>query len=306
MMRRDGDPYDVLVIGGGLAGLTAARHAASRGFSVASVDEGGHMGGLVINVSRIDDYPEAGTVSGMELAVAQLEAIVELGVEIIPESAASLELDGDIKVVTTDSGAHKARTVVLASGARLKSLGVPGEEALFGRGVSQCADCDAGFFVDQNVVVVGGGDSALQEALHLTDYVSGITLVTRGDALRAKQSYVTRAMENPKFTFRRSTAVTEILGGDGVEGVRLTPAGGGESEDLACSGVFVFVGLEPNVSYVPDTIERDADGYIVTDPRFQTSVPGIYAVGAVRAGYSGQLAHAVDEAASAVAGMPIE
>ena len=304
-MMRSGDPYDVLVIGGGLAGLNAAHHAALRGLSVASLDDGGHMGGLVMNVGRIDGYAAAGAVSGIELAAAQLEAIVELGVEIVPDRAAGLTLDGGIVAVTTGSGVHRAKTVVLASVARLKSLGVPGEQALFGRGVSQCADCDAGFFVDQKIVVVGGGDAALQEALHLSDYVSGITLVTRGDALRAKQSYVALAADNPKFEFRWSTQVTEILGGDGVEGVRVTPAGGVDAQEIACSGVFVFVGLEPSVCTLPDNIERNANGFIVTDPNFQTSVPGVYAVGAVRAGYSGQLASAVGEAAAAIAGLRI-
>ena len=304
-MRQPDEPYDVLVIGGGLAGLTAARHAAQRGFSVASLDDGGHMGGLVMNVSRIDGYPTKGEVSGVDLAAAQLEALLERGVEIIPESATGLALDGDIKVVTTDGGAHRARNLVLASGARLRSLGVPGEEPLRGRGVSQCADCDAGFFAGQDVVVVGGGDAALQEALHLADYVDGITLITRGDALRARPDYVAQATANPNFALRLSTAVLDVLGSDEVEGIRVAPAAGGESEDIACSGVFIFVGLEPNTGYLPDTIERDAAGRVVTDANYQTSVPGIYAVGAIRAGYSGQLADAVDEAASAAARIAI-
>lgn len=263
------------------------------------------MGGLVVNVGRVDGYPAASPVSGVELAAAELEALLELGVDIIPEAARGLTLDGDIKVVATESNARRARALVLASGARLRSLGVPGEQALLGRGVSQCADCDAGFFGDQHVVVLGGGDAALQEALHLADYASKITLITRGDRLRARQSYVARAEANPKFAFRRSTNVLEILGRDSVEGVRLAPSGGGESEVLDCSGVFVFVGIEPNVGFLPNDIERDAGGYVVTDAHFQTSVPGIYAVGAVRAGYSGQLASAVDEAIAAIAGMPI-
>ena len=300
MTGQPDDPYDVLVIGGGLAGLTAARRAAERGLSVASLDEGGHMGGLVMNVGRIDGYPAPEPVSGIDLAAAQLEALVEHGVEIVPEAASSLAVEGDIKTITTDGGIHAAKSVVLASGARLKSLGVPGEEALFGRGVSQCADCDAGFFVDQHVVVVGGGDSALQEALHLTEYVSAVALVTRGDALRAKADYVAQATNNPKFSFRYASEVTEIMGSDGVEGVRVAPVGGGDAEDIACSGVFVFVGLEPNIGYLPPEIERDADGYVVTNADYQTSVPGIYAVGAVRAGYTGQLADAVAEAAAAV------
>jgi thioredoxin reductase (NADPH) len=302
--RRPGDPHDVLVIGGGLAGLTAAHRAALLGLRVASLDDGGHMGGLVMNIGRIDGYPAEGAVSGIEVAVPLLESILALGVEIVPERATKLELDGEIKIVTTDGGVHEARTVVMASGARLKTLGVPGEKALFGRGVSQCAACDAGFFTDQEVVVVGGGDSALQEALHLSDHASAITLVIRGDTLRARRGYVERAMANPKFKFRWSTQVVEIRGGDGVEGVRLAPTGGGGAEELACSGVFVFVGLEPNARYAPNAIERNADGFIVTDPGFRTSVPGIHAIGAVRAGYSGRLADAVAEAATVVAGMP--
>ena len=132
---------------------TAAHHAALRGLTVACVDEGGHMGGLVMNVSAIDGYPAMGTVGGAELAAGQLEAILDLGVEIIPDTASALRVDGDVKTVTTGMGDQKAKTVIVASGARLKSLGVPGEEALFGRGVSQCADCDGGFFVDQKVAI---------------------------------------------------------------------------------------------------------------------------------------------------------
>jgi len=304
-MGQTDEPFDVLVIGGGLAGLTAARHAAERGLSVASLDEGGHMGGLVMNVSRLDGYPAAGEVSGVELAAAQLERLLELGVEIISESATGVEPDGNIKVVTTDGGRHTARALVLASGARLKPLGVPGEEAFFGRGVSQCADCDGGFFAGQHVVVVGGGDAALQEALHLTDYAEAITVIARGDTLRARADYVAAARANPKFTFRLSTTVTEILGNEGVEGVRITPTGGGAPEVLACSGVFVLVGLAPNTGYLPGTIARDAAGFILTDADYRTNVAGVYAVGAVRSGYSGRLADAVEEAASAVARIAI-
>lgn len=304
-MRRPGDPYDLVVIGGGLAGLTAAHHGALRGMAVACVDEGGHMGGLVMNVSAIDGYPTMGTVGGAELAAGQLEAILDLGVEIIPDTASGLSIDGDIKTVMTGMGPQKAKHVILASGARLKSLGVPGEQELFGRGVSQCADCDAGFFVDQKVAVVGGGDSALQEALHLAVYASEIVIVTRGDSLRARQSYVTRAAENPKFSFRWETEVTEIMGADSVEGVRLTNESGGDAEDLACSGVFVFVGLEPNSEFLPDEIERDDSGFVKVDSGFSTNVPEVYAVGALRSGFSGQLASAAGEAAAVVAKLPV-
>jgi thioredoxin reductase (NADPH) len=303
-MRRPGDPYDVVVIGGGMAGLTAAHHAALRGMAVACIDEGGHMGGLVMNVSALDGYPAMGTVGGAELAAGQLEAILDLGVEIVPDTATALSVDGDIKTVSTGMGDQKAKYVILASGARLKPLGVPGEDSLFGRGVSQCADCDAGFFVDQKVVVVGGGDSALQEALHLADYASEITLVTRGNGLRAKQSYVTRAAENPKFTFRWETQISEITGSDGVEGVKLIPAGGGEVEDLACSGVFVFVGIQPNTEFLAGLLDCDEAGFVKTNSYFATNVEGIYAVGAVRQSFSGKLVSAAGEAASVAASLP--
>lgn len=300
-MTQTDDPYDVLVIGGGLSGLTAARLAAQRGLSVAALDEGGHMGGLVMNVGRIDGFPAADGESGVELAAAALEALVDNGVEIIPESATGVTFEGDSKVAITDSGRYAARALVLASGARLRTLGVPGEAALLGHGVSQCADCDAGFFIGQHVMVVGGGDSALQEALHLADYAERITVVTRGDALRAKEDYITEAKANAKFAFRFSTTVEEICGGDTVESIRLRPAGGGPAEIFPCSGVFVFVGLEPNSKFLPDTIVLDAKGHVVTDTACRTSVPGIYAIGAVRAGYSGQLADAVAEAAAVIA-----
>jgi thioredoxin reductase (NADPH) len=302
-MRRPGDPYDVVVIGGGMAGLTAAHHAALRGMAVACIDEGGHMGGLVMNVSALDGYPAMGTVGGAELAAGQLEAILDLGVEIVPDTATALSVDGDIKTVSTGMGDQKAKYVILASGARLKPLGVPGEDSLFGRGVSQCADCDAGFFVDQKVVVVGGGDSALQEALHLADYASEITLVTRGNGLRAKQSYVTRAAENSKFTFRWETQISEITGSDGVEGVKLLPAGGGEVEYLACSGVFVFVGIQPNTEFLAGLLDCDDAGFVKTNSYFATNVEGIYAVGAVRQSFSGKLVSAAGEAASVAASL---
>ena len=144
-MRRPGDPFEVLVVGGGLAGLTAAHHAALRGLTVACVDEGGHMGGLVMNVSAIDGYPAMGTVGGAELAAGQLEAILDLGVEIIPDTASALRVDGDVKTVTTGMGDQKAKTVIVASGARLKSLGVPGEESLLGEACRSVPTATAAF-----------------------------------------------------------------------------------------------------------------------------------------------------------------
>jgi len=297
-MRKPGQPLDVLVIGGGLAGMTAAHHAALRGAAVACLDEEGHMGGLVLNIGQLDGYPSTAPTSGVELAAALLEANMDLGVELHAAAAETYDLEGEVKSVTGGGQDLKAKSVVLATGARLAKLGVPGEDTLFGRGVSQCAYCDAGFYIDQSVVVVGGGDAALQEALHLAEYARDITVVTRGENLRARQTYISRAAENPKFNFRWNTVVEEILGKDGVEGARLRPSGGGEADEIACEGIFVFVGLEPNTAGLPDSLARDENGSLVTDAAYKTSLPGVYAVGAVRSGYSGQIATAIGEAAA--------
>ncbi len=290
--------FDLIVIGAGIAGLTAARCAAERGKSV-GLFEGELMGGLIINVGKLDGYPTVEDVSGVELAMALAEQCMTLGVQVIEEGMASMTVEGDDKIVKTAANEYRAPRAIIASGATLKQLGVPGEAELYGRGVSQCAFCDGAMFSGQEVVVVGGGDAALQEALHLAEHCSKVTMVVRGNKFRARQSYVSRAADDPKFAFRWNTVVDAIEGADGVESVQLRNTQNDATESLPCAGIFIFVGASPSADFLPESVTRDDMGAIVTDASLETAVSGLYAVGAVRAGYAGQISNAVGEGTAA-------
>ena len=290
--------FDLIVIGAGITGLTATCCAVDRGKSVA-LFEAELMGGLVVNVGKLDGYPMTADVSGIELAMTLAEQCMTNGVQITEEPVESVAIDGENKVVKTASGEYRAPKLIVASGASLKKLGVPGEESLYGRGVSQCAFCDGAMFMGQEVVVVGGGDAALQEALHLAEHCSKITMVVRGNRLRARQTYVAQAAGDPKFAFCWNTVVEAVKGDDGVEGVTLRDTKKDTTESLACTGVFVFVGLAPNTGYLPDDVARDETGAVTVDAALQSSIPGLYAAGAARSGYPGQIANAVGEGTAA-------
>ncbi|MDP6707275.1 MAG: FAD-dependent oxidoreductase [Alphaproteobacteria bacterium] len=290
--------HDIIVVGGGVAGLTAALHARLAGCSVACF-EGELHGGLVVNVGAVDGYPAVGPLSGVALTQHLVEAGLEHGVEMRFEAVTEITAEGESRVVTTDQGRYTAAQVILATGGRLKQLGVDGETALTGRGVSQCAFCDAGFFRDRDVVVVGGGDAALQEALHLAESCRTVTLVHRGNSLRARRHYVARAADHEAFRFRWESEVEAIAGAEAVEGVRLRSRASGEVEELACDGVFVFVGVTPNSGPAPDGIERDGEGAVLVDTGCKASLPGFLAIGAARAGYGGRLTQAVGDATTA-------
>jgi thioredoxin reductase (NADPH) len=282
--------YDLIVIGEGISGLTCASHAVRAGLKVATL-EASLFGGLVLNVNELHGYP--GAESGTDLASGLMQANAEAGVTSIQEPVTAIRSSGKEFEVAA-GGTYGARQVVIASGARLRKLGVPGEKEFVGRGVSSCADCDAPMFQNEEVVVVGGGDSALQEALVLAKFCRKVHIVHRGSRLRAQKHFTDHAAAEPKISIIRNTTVEAILGAKMVEKVRLQRDG--KMEEIAAAGVFAYVGLEPNAAFAPSGIGRDERGYLVTSDACETRVAGIWAVGAVRAGYSGLLRDAAGEA----------
>jgi thioredoxin reductase (NADPH) len=222
-----------------------------------------------------------------------------MGVDVRMAELRDIERADDGWRLQGDDGEAHTRAVILATGARLKTLGVEGEARLQGRGVSQCASCDAPLMRDRIVGVVGGGDSALQEALALAESVAEVIVIHRGDALTAQATYRDRALEHPKITVRYDTAVEEILGEDTVTGVRIRDAAAGDTSDLELGGVFIYVGLQPNTELLADLLELDEDGRIRTDPAMRTELPGVLAAGILRRGSLGQAAISAGEGAAA-------
>lgn len=299
-LRRRRDVWDVAVVGGGIAGLTAAWQATRRGLSVALFEPQPGYGGQVATVAALDDWPAVGPTSGVELAASMAAGLSPEVVERIAGAVSAVRPEGTHLRVEAPEVRLRARRVVAASGGRLRTLGVPGEETLRGKGVSQCAHCDGMFFRDQDVVVVGGGDAALQEALVLAEGCASVTIVARS-RLKARSAYVERAVGKTNLRFLWERTIEAIQGTDGVTGVRLRDVNSGAAEELACTGVFPFVGVDPVSAYLPATVARNASGRVLTDAQCRTAEHGIFAVGAVRAGYRGDLVSAAGEAALALA-----
>jgi thioredoxin reductase (NADPH) len=289
---------DLFIIGAGIAGLTAAEHAARAGLSV-TIAEQLMFGGLVVNVNHL--WPElAGhPQSGSDMAADLMTRVSDAGVTTLFEAVTAVQADGDAVRVATADGEHVARAVIVASGARLRTLGIPGEAEYEHRGVSHCADCDAPLFEGQEAVVVGGGDSALQEALVLSAYCKRVHLVHRDAAFTAREEFVAKLRETPNIVTYMNTVVEALQGDEQLAGAHLRDTRSGARQVLPCSGFFAYVGLEPNTAFLPPQL-RMHDGAVAVDEKLQTTLPGVFAIGAVRHGYGGMLTHAVADACRAV------
>ena len=291
--------YDVLIVGGGLAGMTAGIYAARYGMRTAVVEK--LMGGAqIINIEKIENYPGFPQgISGAELGPAVQEQAMDAGVEFIMAEASEVtQGDGRLAVVS-DAGETRAKTVIVAAGSTLRQLGIPGEEELFGRGVSNCATCDGPLFMDQVVGVVGGGDSAVDEALTLSEYAGRVLLFVRGGEFRAQKVLQERVEANSKIEVLWNTVVERVVGEDTVSAVAVRNASAGSEDQVDLSGLFVYVGLEPGSQLVSNLVDLDNAGHIPVDIFMRTSVPGLYAVGDIRQHSSSQLISAAGDGATA-------
>ena len=290
--------YDTIIIGAGPAGMTAALYATRSNLKVALI-EGGLPGGQMNNTSDIENYPGYANISGPELAEKMFEPLENLGVEHLYGFVEAVEDHGDVKKVITDDEEFETRTVIVATGSKHRLLGVPGEEELNSRGVSYCAVCDGAFFRDQDLLVVGGGDSAVEEAIFLTQFAKSVTIVHRRDELRAQKVLQDRAFANEKIKFIWDSVVKEIKGENRVESVEIENVKTGQVTEQAFGGVFIYVGLDPVSDFVQELQIRDQAGWIVTDDHMKTSVAGVFAVGDVRQKDLRQVTTAVGDGAIA-------
>jgi thioredoxin reductase (NADPH) len=298
-----GSFYDLVVIGSGPAGLTAALYAAREGIETLVVERAG-VGGQAGVTERLDNFPGFPEgISGGEFADRLRQQAERFGVEVLPaQEVVSIELDGHYRVLRTASGQEiRCFAVLLALGSTYKRLGVPGEDDFIGAGVHFCATCDGAFYRGKKLLVVGGGNSAGEESIFLTRFSPDITIATHGPELTASRVVVDKVEQNPAISVRPSTSVAAFKGDGKLSSVVLSSDGTEQEESY--DGVFVFIGLSPNTDLVKGLVDLDAQGFVVTDAGLQTSVPGVFAAGDVRAGSTKQAASAAGEGAAVALGI---
>lgn len=295
--------WDIVIVGGGPAGLTAGLYAARDAMRTLLLERM-VSGGQVATTEWVENYPGfPDGISGIELSQRMEEQARKFGLQVLQGDVKGLrvsEAEPRSFQLETSQGTHYASAVILAMGADWNRLGVPGEEEFRGRGVSYCATCDGPFFRDQEVVVVGGGDTAVEEGTYLTKMASKVTLIHRRDRLRASPVVQQRALSNPKMEFIWNSVVEEIEGGaEGVQRVKIRELPSGRRWEKPCAGVFIFVGMVPNTGFLKGLVAMDQRGYILTDDEMRTSVPGIFACGDARRKLLRQVVTACGDGATA-------
>jgi thioredoxin reductase (NADPH) len=277
---QDAAVHDVIVIGSGPAGYTAAIYAA-RAQLTPLVFEGTQFGGALMTTTEVENYPGfRDGITGPELMDQMREQALRFGADLRMEDVDEVSLNGPVKSVTVGDQTYRARAVILAMGAAARHLGVPGEDRLLGMGVSTCATCDGFFFRDQDIAVIGGGDSAMEEATFLTRFARSVTLIHRRDEFRASRIMLERAKDNEKIRFMTNTQVVEVEGDNRVTGIRVLNSVTGEESTLAVTGVFVAIGHDPRSELVRGQVDLDSAGYVVVrDRTTTTSIDGVFAAG---------------------------
>jgi thioredoxin reductase (NADPH) len=271
--------YDVIIIGGGPAGLSAGIYT-SRARLNSLLVEKGIIGGQIVNAELVENYPGFPEgISGYELTDSMHKQATNFGLKTVFAEATAIELKGEQKIVKTTEGDFTGRALIIANGTERVKLGVPGEDKFTGRGVSYCATCDAAFFKDQTVAIVGGGNAAITEAIHLTKFASKVIVIHRRKQLRTTAILQERAFAEPKIEFRWDSVVEEIEGGDFVKNVRLRDVDSGEKSTLEVAGVFISIGFSPNTDYLKGVLPLDERGVVVASADRGTDVPGVFVAG---------------------------
>lgn len=297
---KDENMYDLIIIGGGPAGLTAGIYAIRAALKTVLIEKG-IPGGQVAITKGVENYPGFIDISGFELCDKFLQQALSYGLEVLQQEVVATEPGIDYHTVKLSDGtALTAHAVILATGGIARKLNVPGEDENFGRGVSYCATCDGMFFRDKVVAVVGGGDTALEDALYLAKITKKVYLIHRRDAFRGSRILQQRIFAEPKIEIRYNAVVTRIDADDnGVTGISLKDTQTGASSEIATNGVFVFVGFKPNNQLVPAGVKINMTGYVITDEKCETDIPGLYVVGDLRQKYANQIVLAAADGCTA-------
>lgn len=291
--------YDLIILGGGPAGLSAGLYAARNKTKTLMIEKS-MIGGLAVYAELLENYPGfPDGISGMDLGQLMHTQAEKFGLTTLMGEITALSLSGEQKSVVTSEGEFTARAIIIALGSERINMNVPGEKEFVGRGVSYCATCDAAFYREKPVAVVGGGDSAISEALHLTKFASKVSLIHRRDKWRATPVFVDKALANPKMEFILNTTIDSIQGADTVQTLKLNNVKSGAKSELKVDGIFVAIGQSPTTQLVKGVLSLDAGGYIITNEKMETSLPGVLAAGDIRSNSIRQVISAAGDGATA-------